>query len=80
MTEPSPLFAVVAVHMPDVTQGTVLSLHANEHDARGARSAYREDRARPQPDLYVVGPVPPETRVGSTVALHGGDSVTTQDT
>jgi hypothetical protein len=66
-----PLFAVLAVAMHDLTQGTVISLHATEHAARGARSAYREDRARPRPDLYVIGPVPPDTQVGQTVTLEG---------
>jgi hypothetical protein len=71
MTDPTPHFAVLAVAMPDLTLGTVISLHATEHEARGARSAYREDAARAQPDLYVIGPVPPETRVGSVVTLEG---------
>jgi hypothetical protein len=71
MTDPTPHCAVLAVDMADLTQGTVISLHATERDARAARAGYREDLTREQPDLYVIGPVPPETPVGSVVTLEG---------
>jgi hypothetical protein len=72
MPHPTPHFAVLAVDMKEPTQGTVVSLHPDERTARAARNAYRGDAARRQPDLYVIGPVPAATPVGSLIPLTGG--------